>query len=1144
MILINCLIICACIFTCGAQDTSLDNLIADIFKTDETPASSTQAPITGTSVAPVVNPKDSGSGSAQYESCGDQKECRPDPIFPINENPEGCGYSNPNGVGFKITGATNQESEFGEFPWMLAILREDGPLNLYECGGALIAPNVVLTAAHCVHNKQPSSIVDMPVVPEQKCQTNLRETRLGRHFILHDSFICAGGEKDKDTCKGDGGSPLVCPIKGQKGRFKSAGIVAWGIGCGEENIPGVLAEKDGFKLNPQEFNDYELMIASHLVVPADITVSWSDIAGLDTVIQELRESVVLPVQHKDLFKRSKLWQAPKGEAGMRFVNLDVAILTDKWYGESQKLTSAVFSLAAKIEPCIIFIDEIDSFLRSRNLNDHEATAMMKTQFMMLWDGLSTNSNSTDLDKAIVRRMPAQFHIGLPSETQRLDILKLILQSEEISQDVDLNRLSKLTNGFSGSDLREMCRNASVYRMRQLIVAMQSSSYAVNKSSNVESHDWSYPESGKVSGYNTGRRPEKMEIHRYNREADRNATLKRGVKSYQTPSEKTSRHKIKYKPSNAQVHEHIEEDDGQYQASEHIGTQSILHEHVKDHSAKDKKRMRVKIKHHHHHHHHNHIKEMIKTVPQPYPVEKVVHVPIEKILVNVTVEKIIHVPIEKIVEKVIHIPKPVHVPKPYVVEKIVEKIVHVPKPYPVLRTVPYPVEIKVPVEKKVPVEVERKVPIYIRSSEPYKFEPSPFESYPRAEEFKYSMELDHPPPREHEPSSLPTSNYYNRIYKSKELDHPPRMQDYQNDVQPHIEPTSSGRDAVSLKLVGPNNHFNITAKDLEDANSPPEFVNSSNLDLSPQESVNAFRGIPFSFPFQFVQLQPMAFQNAINVENSDINHGSVENPYHEDVDLADILGSNWPKRAGAAAMILNNKSKTVTEPTSCEDSILKPASPILTKVETEEPLRFTIADYQPLNEIPRTELAIGSLVEVSNSGVCEDLYGVIRWIGIPPGTPKNVLVGIEAEDESNLKNVLTSDGRHNGVRTNHVSKKIYSPKEFRIMAEHMVVPRLFMELFAVVCIETSHYVAFVKSGSGPDAPWCFFDSMADRKGEQNGYNIPEITCVPELTQWLSEEGARSINETSTNDKVLPEHAKRIFCDAYMCLYQSTDIMMYH
>ena len=62
-----------------------------------------------------------------------------------------------------------------------------------------------------------------------------------------------------------------------------------------------LGDQSGFKVNPQQFNDYELMIATHLVVPADITVSWNDIAGLDNVIQELRESVVLPVRHRDLF---------------------------------------------------------------------------------------------------------------------------------------------------------------------------------------------------------------------------------------------------------------------------------------------------------------------------------------------------------------------------------------------------------------------------------------------------------------------------------------------------------------------------------------------------------------------------------------------------------------------------------------------------------------------------------------------------------------------------------------------------------------------------------------------------------------------------------------------------------------------------
>lgn len=65
-------------------------------------------------------------------------------------------------------------------------------------------------------------------------------------------------------------------------------------------------------------------------------------------------------------------------------------------------------------------------------------------------------------------MPAQFLIGMPTEEQRGKILRLVLSTECIDDDVDLNRLSKLTNGFSGSDLRELCRNASVYRIRELM----------------------------------------------------------------------------------------------------------------------------------------------------------------------------------------------------------------------------------------------------------------------------------------------------------------------------------------------------------------------------------------------------------------------------------------------------------------------------------------------------------------------------------------------------------------------------------------------------------------------------------------------------------------------------------------------------
>ncbi|KAH8249061.1 hypothetical protein KR032_005504, partial [Drosophila birchii] len=253
------------------------------------------------------------------------------------------------------------------------------------------------------------------------------------------------------------------------------------------------------KFRTQDLNEHELMIAALLVAPEDIDVTWADIAGLDAVVKELRESVVLPVRHRDIFSRSQLYQAPKGvllhgppgcgktliakaiakDAGMRFINLDVSVLKDKWYGESLKLASAVFTLAEKLKPCIIFIDEIESFLRVRGSGDHEATAMMKTQFMIRWDGLISNANTCvlvlgatnrpqDLDKAILRRMSLQFYIEAPRECQRQEILQLILQSEQLHPSVNLKELARLANGFSGSDLRELCRHAFICRMRQIM----------------------------------------------------------------------------------------------------------------------------------------------------------------------------------------------------------------------------------------------------------------------------------------------------------------------------------------------------------------------------------------------------------------------------------------------------------------------------------------------------------------------------------------------------------------------------------------------------------------------------------------------------------------------------------------------------
>ncbi|RWS30405.1 ATPase family AAA domain-containing protein 1-B-like protein, partial [Leptotrombidium deliense] len=123
-----------------------------------------------------------------------------------------------------------------------------------------------------------------------------------------------------------------------------------------------------------QLTEYELSIAAQLVDPQSIDVSWSDIAGLNDIIEDIKATIILPLRTPELFTKSKLHQAPKGvllhgppgcgktmiakatakEAGARFINLEVPALTDKWYGESQKLAAAVFTLALKLQPCIIF----------------------------------------------------------------------------------------------------------------------------------------------------------------------------------------------------------------------------------------------------------------------------------------------------------------------------------------------------------------------------------------------------------------------------------------------------------------------------------------------------------------------------------------------------------------------------------------------------------------------------------------------------------------------------------------------------------------------------------------------------------------------------------------------------------------------
>ncbi|ORY25234.1 hypothetical protein BCR39DRAFT_544529 [Naematelia encephala] len=258
----------------------------------------------------------------------------------------------------------------------------------------------------------------------------------------------------------------------------------------------------------RELSGHERRLLSCIVDPSKLSsTTFQDVHLPFKTIDGIRTIISLPLLFPEAFRggvlrdhstsgallfgppgtgKTLLARAVANESGARMLAIQPSDVNDKYFGEGEKLVKAVFSLARRLSPCVVFLDEVDALFGARSARGgsfgNKAHDQLLTEFMQEMDGLSSaganrdkrvvvigaTNRPFDLDDAVLRRLPRRLLVDLPGAEDRKAIMQILLREEHLAADVDLDKLAKGTDGFSGSDLKHLCVSAALAAVKDVV----------------------------------------------------------------------------------------------------------------------------------------------------------------------------------------------------------------------------------------------------------------------------------------------------------------------------------------------------------------------------------------------------------------------------------------------------------------------------------------------------------------------------------------------------------------------------------------------------------------------------------------------------------------------------------------------------